>query len=90
MRKCKSKKETLKLHTISCACLHNLCIELNVSALTNWDVSKGNRITQKEIQEILTMINCTQTRDISKEAKCIHEILEISFGLKKVQEISNE
>ena len=45
LRKYKNKKETLKLHTITCVCLHNLCIELNDSALTNWDVSKGNRIT---------------------------------------------
>ena len=88
--KCESKKETVKLHTLACICLHNLCIQLNDSALTNCDLSNGDRRTQEEIQEILTMTNCTQTKDISKEAKLIYEILKIRLGLKKVQEISSE
>ena len=57
LRKCESRKETVKLHTLACGCLHNLCIELNDSALTNWDSSKGDRRTQEEFQEILTTTN---------------------------------
>ena len=45
-----AKKETLKFHTLVCACLHNLCIGLNNPALTNFDLSKRDRKTQKEIQ----------------------------------------
>ena len=59
MRKCESKKETVKLRTLVCVCLHNLFIELNDLSLTNWDLSKVDRKIQEEIQEILTMINCT-------------------------------
>ena len=45
-----AKKETLKFHTLVCVCLHNLCIGLNDSVLTNFDLSKRDRKTQKEIQ----------------------------------------
>ena len=63
LRKCESKKETAKLHILAYACLHNLCIKLDVSVLTNRDLSKGDRRTREEIQEILIMTNCTQRRD---------------------------
>ena len=90
LRKYESKKETVKLHTLACACLHNLCIKLNDSSLTKWDLSKGDRRTPEEIQENFTITNCTLTRDISKEAKRIREILKNKFGLKKVPEIPSE
>ena len=88
MRKCESKKETVKLRTLVCVCLHNLFIELNDLSLTNWDLSKVDRKIQEEIQEILTMINCTRTRDIRKEAKRILEILKKTFRAEKVPNIS--
>ena len=88
MKKCESKKETVKLRTLVCVCLHNLFIELNDLSLTNWDLSKVDRKIQEEIQEILTMINCTRTRDIRKEAKRILEILKKTFRAEKVPNIS--
>ena len=54
LRKCESKKETVKLHTLACVCLHNRCIKLNDSAITNWVLTKCDPRTQKEIQKILT------------------------------------
>ena len=87
MSKYEGKKETVKLHILACVYLHDLCIELNESALTNWDLSKCDRRTQKEIQEILTMTNYTQARDISKEAKRIRKILKIRSWAEKVQKI---
>ena len=90
MSKYEGKKETVKLHILACVYLHNLCIELNESALTNWDLSKGDRRTQKEIQEILTMTNYTQARDVSKEAKRIRKILEIrSWAEESARDIEN-
>ena len=90
MSKYEGKKETVKLHILACVYLHDLCIELNESALTNWDLSKGDRRTQKEIQEILTMTNYTQARDVSKEAKRIRKILEIrSWAEKSARDIEN-
>ena len=83
LRKCESKKETMKLHTHACVCLHNFCIELSDSFLINQDLWEGDHRTQEEIQEILTMTNCIWTRDISKEAKQILEISKIYFGEKK-------
>ena len=90
MSKYEGKEETVKLHILACVYLHDLCIELNESALTNWDLSKGDRRTQKEIQEILTMTNYTQARDVSKEAKRIRKILEIrSWAEKSARDIEN-
>ena len=88
MRKYESKTETVKLRTLVCVCLHNLCIELNGLSLTNWDLSNVDRKIQEEIQEILTMTNCTRTRDIRKEAKRILEILKNTFRAEKVPDIS--
>ena len=41
-------------------------------------------------EEIMTMTNCTQARHISKEPKCILEILKNKFWAKNVQKISRE
>ena len=36
-RKRENKKEAVKLDTLACVCLHNRCINLNVSFLNNRD-----------------------------------------------------
>ena len=73
LRKCESKKETVKLHTLACVCLHNLCVNLDDSVLNNWDLTKGDR-TQEKIHEILALTNCARTTGVSKETSCIRDV----------------
>ena len=83
IRKCESKKDNLKIQALACLCLHNLCIQLKDITPRAWDLSSNERRSQDEIREILSMRNCRKTKDNSREAAVLRDILKDKFWEEK-------
>ena len=66
LRKCKNHKETVKLMTLACIVLHNICIDLSDTTPTSWDLNYDNNVAQwrpeAEVRETLKMWACPPSR----------------------------
>ena len=94
LRKCESKKETMKLHTHACVCLHNLCIELSDSLLINrdlWDRDEMVTVEPRKKSKKFWLWLIVFEQEISEKKQNRYlKFRKYVLGWKKVPEISSE
>ena len=88
-RKCECNKDTVKLVTLACIVLHNLCILLGDTSPRHWDINvdpETNKMRPRNIvRELLQMRKCRPTKDSSKEAVKIRNCLQDIFANEREQ-----
>ena len=88
LRKCESRPENVKVFTLACVVLHNLCIRCQDVAPRQWDLTKdpssNKRRDQSEVRELLLMRNCRTVADNNRNATKIRETLKDKFWREKI------
>eukprot|EP00112_Aurelia_sp_Birch-Aquarium-sp1_P012779 Seg2692.1 transcript_id=Seg2692.1/GoldUCD/mRNA.D3Y31 product="hypothetical protein" protein_id=Seg2692.1/GoldUCD/D3Y31 len=87
LRKCECSENTVKIMSLACVVLHNICIDLEDRAPISWDLRFDASTQQKRprevVRELLNMRNCRRMRDTSAEAKSVRECLKSKFWSEK-------
>ena len=87
LRKCECSVDTVKIMSLACVVLHNICIDLEAKAPIAWDLRFDANTQQKRpreaVRELLSMRNCRRMRDTSVEAKAVRECLKSKFWSEK-------
>ena len=87
MRKCESLPEEVKMITLACMVLHNICIAKGDVLPRTLDVTIDPNTNQKressEIRDILHMMDPSKPRNYEKRACRIHDTLANRFWLEK-------
>ncbi|XP_065070679.1 uncharacterized protein LOC135695493 [Rhopilema esculentum] len=88
LRKCESRPENVKVFTLACVVLHNLCIRCQDVAPRQWDLTKdpssNKRRDQSEVRKLLLMRNCRTVTDNNRNATKIRETLKDKFWREKI------
>ena len=83
LRKCECSQNTMKIMSLACVVLHNICIELEDKAQISWDLSfdaeTQKKRPQEVVRELLQMRGCRRRRDTSSEAEAVRECLTSKF-----------
>ena len=83
LRKCESSVETVKLMSLTCIVLHNLCIELEDVPQRNWDLNNdqsSNKQTPRNIvRELLQMRTCSNVQNRNPTACIIRNKMTEKF-----------
>ena len=87
MRKCESLPEEVKMITLACMVLHNICISKGDVLPRTLDVTIDPNTNQKressEIRDILHMMDPSKPRNYEKRACRIRDTLANRFWLEK-------
>ena len=87
MRKSECEEETLKLMSLACVVLHNICIDMEDKGVRNWDVGYDQRTNRRrpvtEIRDLLHMTKCRKTPDACINAASIRDLLKSEFWQEK-------
>ena len=83
-RKCESSVKEVKMTTLACVILHNICISQNDQLPKYWDITSDLQ-TSTEIREILDMTKAQKVKDSEKEAMNIRNALADHFWQEKVE-----
>ena len=83
LRKCECQTHTLKLMSLACVTLHNICIDLDDKGLRAWDLT-FNEETQRQharavVRNMLCMTSCRKFPDSLKKACQIRDHLKTKF-----------
>ena len=93
MRKCESLPDEVKMVTLACMVLHNICISKGDLLPRTLDITIDPNTNQRressEIRDILHMMNPSRPRDYEKKATNIRDLLANKFWLEK-QAINEE
>ena len=94
LRKCESHKETVKLMTLACIVLHNICIDLSDTTPTSWDLNYDDNGAQwrseAEVREILKMRACPLLRgSVNGRANKVRKTLKEKFWREKQGHVIN-
>ena len=86
-RKCESSPDNVKIYTLACIVLHNICIDRGDTSLRQWDLSKdpqtNKRRPREEVRDLICMRNCRRIADPNSQACRIREALKQKFWLEK-------
>ena len=86
-RKCACDPDTVKLVTLACIVLHNVCIEASDNIPVDLDLTvdpnSHERRNRERIRELLNMRQCTRVPDNSRQAKIIRDALRKKFWDEK-------
>ena len=86
-RKCECDPDTVKLVTLACIVLHNVCIEASDNIPVDLDLTvdpnSHERRNRERIRELLNMRQCTRVPDNSRQAKIIRDALRKKFRNEK-------
>ena len=87
LRKCEGSKEEVRVATLACMVLHNLCIDRGdtISKKLNFTVDPvtNQRRDRQQICELLQMTSCEKIRDSSHQANVIRDALAAKLFLEK-------
>ena len=87
LRKCEGSKEEVRVATLACMVLHNLCIDRGdtISKKLNLTVDPvtNQRRDRQQICELLQMTSCEKIRDSSHQANVIRDALAAKLFLEK-------
>ena len=87
LRKCEGSKEEVRVATLACMLLHNVCIDRGdaISKKLNLTVDPvtNQRRDRQQICEILQMTSCEKIRDSSHQANVIRDALAAKLFLEK-------
>ncbi len=82
-RKCESSAKEVKIITLACVILHNICISKNDQLPKSWDINKDCQ-TSEEIRAKLNMTKSRKVKDSEKEAIKIRSALADHFWQEKM------
>ena len=86
-RKCESPPEIVRMVTLACIVLHNICIERGDTISRKLDLTfdplTNNRRDRDEIHRLLLMRNWQRVNDNSYQASCIRNALSQMFWREK-------
>ena len=83
-RKCESSAKEVKIITLACVILHNICLSQNDQLPRYWDITTDLK-TNEEIREMLDMTKAKKVKDSEKEAIKIRNALADRFWKEKVE-----
>ena len=87
LRKCEGSKEEVRVATLACMVLHNVCIDRGdtISKKLNLTVDPvtNQRRDRQQICELLQMTSCEKIRDSSHQANVISDALAAKLFLEK-------
>ena len=87
LRKCEGSKEEVRVATLACMVLHNVCIDRGdtISKKLNLTVDPvtNQRRDRQQICELLQMTSCEKIRDSSHQANVIRDALAAKLFLEK-------
>ena len=87
LRKCEGSKEEVRVATLACMVLHNVCIDRGdtISKKLNLTVDPvtNQRRDRQQICELLQMTSCEKIRDSSHQANVIRDALAAKLLLEK-------
>ena len=87
LRKAENDKETVRVFTLACIVLHNICIEQGDVAQRQWDLSKDPKSNQRrmpdECQDLLMIRQCRPLRDSNRAAATVRDYLKLKFFSEK-------
>ena len=83
-RKCESSAKEVKIITLACVILHNICISQNDQLPKYWDITSDLQ-TSAEIRDTLDMTKARKVKDSEKEAIKIRNALADHFWQEKVE-----
>ena len=87
LRKCEGSKEEVRVATLACMVLHNVCIDRGdtISKKLNLTVDPvtNQRRDRQQICELLQMTSCEKIRDSSHQANVIRDTLAAKLFLEK-------
>ena len=87
LRKCEGSKEEVRVATLACMVLHNVCIDRGdtISKKLNLTVDPvtNQRRDRQQICEVLKMTSCEKIRDSSHQANVIRNALAAKLFLEK-------
>ena len=77
LKKCDSRPEEVRLASLACIVLHNVCFDRGDTILQKLDLTRvpstGELRNRTTIRRFLQMRNCSKIRDTSPQANCIRE-----------------
>ncbi len=83
-RKCESSAKEVKIITLACVILHNICLSQNDQLPRYWDITTDLK-TNGEIREMLDMTKAKKVKDSEKETIKIRNALADRFWKEKVE-----
>ena len=88
LRKCECHTDTLKLMSLACVTLHNICIDLDDKGLRVCDLTSDEETQRRRPREVvrnmLYMTNCRKFPDSSRKASQIRDHLKNKFWNEKL------
>ena len=89
-RKCESQKETVKVYSLACVVLHNICIDRGDLIPRKFDLTlnhaENKRMTSEEVRDMLSLTNLKQKNfgiDRKSAAKAVRSALTKKFWKEK-------
>ena len=85
LRKSESSQDNVRITTLACMVLHNICIARD-AIIKKLDLSldaNGRKRNREEIRKLLQMRNCSRIRDVSVEANKVRNALCEKLWLEK-------
>ena len=85
LRKSESSQDNVRITTLACMVLHNICIARDAIS-KKLDLSldaNGQKRNREEIRKLLQMRNCSSIRDVSLEANKVRNALCEKLWLEK-------
>ena len=88
LRKCESQKETVKVMTLACLALHNICIDRGDTTPKSWDLNYDDNGAQRrphaQVREMLKMRACPPLRgSVNRQASKVRKVLKEKFWSEK-------
>ena len=86
LRKSESSQDNVRITTLACMVLHNICIARGDAIIKKLDLSldaNGQKRNREEIRKLLQMRNCSRIRDVSVEANKVRNALCEKLWLEK-------
>lgn len=87
MRKNECDENTLKMMSLACVVLHNICIDLDDNMNKTWDAGYDPKTNKRrpadEVREILQMTKCKKVPDTCTNAIKIRDCLKSKFWQEK-------
>ena len=86
LRKNECHSETLKLMSLACIILHNICIDLEGTGMRAWDLTVDEQ-TQKQhprevVRNMLHVTSCRTFSGSSQKARQVQDHLKKNFGMR--------
>ena len=83
LRKSESNRDQVRITTLACMVLHNICIMQGDTISKKLDLSNSEKRSREEIRKLLQMRDCPSVRDVSFEACKVRNALCEKLWLEK-------